>query len=258
MSNHKYKLHILVPYRDRETHLKKLLPRLQSYLTRLYHVWVIEQDDDELFCRGQLFNAGFLELVKRGLINDQDDVVLHDVDNLPIMGAGANYGPVKQGTIRHMFGGKRNWACIGGVALLKASDFSKINGFSTRFHGYGKEDNDFYNRVKQSKLLIDRSTCSYRFENQNSPIRRSMPARRNAPGRRHLYRKRLHKPRFEELAHTRPSDKELSQNIPTLLETEKNPKLQQQEGLNTTEYIVNEFNPIDDKVTKILIKLKHG
>jgi hypothetical protein len=232
MSSHKYKLHILVPYRDREAHLKKLLPRLQSYLARPYHVWVIEQDDDELFCRGQLFNAGFLELVKRDLISDQDDIVLHDVDNLPIVGAGATYKPVKQGTIRHMFGGKRNWTCIGGVALLKASDFSKINGFSTRFHGYGREDNDFYNRVKQSKLSIDRSMCSYRFENQNLP-------------------------RFEELAHARPTSKDRLKNVPVLAEISKNPKLQQQEGLNTTKYTVNEFTPINDKATKILVKLKY-
>ena len=77
------KLGIIVPYRDREEHLSRFIPEIQSHLEKTsiddYEVFVINQDNDLPFNRGWLCNIGFT-LAKNAKC---DYVCFHDVDMLP-------------------------------------------------------------------------------------------------------------------------------------------------------------------------------
>ncbi len=60
--NDSHFLGIIVPYRDRETHLKKFVEHMNAFLIkakRNFEIFVIEQSGTKLFNRGALFNAGF-------------------------------------------------------------------------------------------------------------------------------------------------------------------------------------------------------
>ena len=69
---------ILIPYRNREEHLKyfikNTIPYLKQYLNP-FKIIIIEQNNDRLFNRGKLLNVGFLEYFKEGKY-----FFTHDVD----------------------------------------------------------------------------------------------------------------------------------------------------------------------------------
>jgi hypothetical protein len=76
-----HKLAIVVPYRDREEHLRVFLPHMKSYLDKqnvLHNIYIIEQEFGKPFNRAKLLNIGFLEAD-----SDCDYFVFHDVDMLP-------------------------------------------------------------------------------------------------------------------------------------------------------------------------------
>ena len=80
------KLAIIVPYRDREVHLKQFIPHLRAYFARDkmdkridYRVMIVEQEPGYQFNRGALKNIGFLLLE-----SDADYTCFHGVDYLPI------------------------------------------------------------------------------------------------------------------------------------------------------------------------------
>ena len=91
------RLAIIIPYRNREEHLKRILPHLVTFFERdrfaraiPYEVHIVEQAPGKLFNRGALINAGFA-LAHR----NADYVVLHDVDYLPVW---ADYSRVHEPT----------------------------------------------------------------------------------------------------------------------------------------------------------------
>jgi hypothetical protein len=58
------KLAIVVPYRDREEHLKKFLPAMKKcdFLNDIdYEILIVEQEDGKPFNRGKLLNVGAIE-----------------------------------------------------------------------------------------------------------------------------------------------------------------------------------------------------
>ena len=67
---------IFIPYRNRKEHLDILLDNLSKYNTINIHI--LEQDNNNLFCRGKLFNIGIKEF-----INKYDYFIFHDVDLIP-------------------------------------------------------------------------------------------------------------------------------------------------------------------------------
>jgi len=228
-------LHVIIPFRDRENNLKKLLPSLKKNISRKYKVWIIEQYDKKLFHKTFLLNSGYKEIKKRGLIQKNDDIVLHDVDNLPLNCA--DYSKCTKGTVRHLFAGKPGWKTLGGVVLINSSDFEKVNGYSNKFIGYGLEDNDFYDRVNRVSLLIDSDNATYRFNNPNKKC-------------------------FEEIQHDKKKIKIetnlnrneiIKNNEKVLKENRKNPKLQHKEGLNTVNYKILSEEIIDNNTIQLKI-----
>ena len=74
---------VIIPYRDRATHLAVWLSHLHPVLARQqrdYQVFLVEQVDDFPFNRGALLNIGVIEAAKLAQFSC---FVLHDVDMVP-------------------------------------------------------------------------------------------------------------------------------------------------------------------------------
>lgn len=74
---------VIVPYRNRETHLEVFQRFFHNYLRRQqihYKVFIVEQNDTKPFNRGKLFNIGSKYASKLGF----PCLILHDVDLIPM------------------------------------------------------------------------------------------------------------------------------------------------------------------------------
>uniref|UniRef100_A0A8C5TEN5 Beta-1,4-galactosyltransferase n=1 Tax=Malurus cyaneus samueli TaxID=2593467 RepID=A0A8C5TEN5_9PASS len=152
------KVAIIIPFRNREEHLKYWLYYLHPVLQRQqldYGVYVINQDGEEEFNRAKLLNIGFAEALKE---YDYDCFVFSDVDLIP-MDDRNTYKCYSQP--RHLsvsmdkFGFRLPYnQYFGGVSALSKEQFTKINGFPNNYWGWGGEDDDIYNRAKDQRGLV--------------------------------------------------------------------------------------------------------
>lgn len=82
--NSKYRVAIIVPYREREQHLPIFLKNIHPFLMKQqidYGIFIIEQSGDDAFNRAKLMNVGFVEAIK---MYNWDCFIFHDVDLLPV------------------------------------------------------------------------------------------------------------------------------------------------------------------------------
>ncbi|KAG9331127.1 hypothetical protein JZ751_019975 [Albula glossodonta] len=120
----RWKVAILVPFRNRHEHLPILLRHLIPMLQRQrlqFGIYVIEQTGEQAFNRAMLFNVGYSEAL---MDQHWDCMVFHDF--------------------------------FGGVSGLTVRQFRKINGFPNGFWGWGGEDDDLWNRVKFAGYNVSR------------------------------------------------------------------------------------------------------
>lgn len=171
---------LVVPFRDRGTHLEKFRERIEELVETwnrkdVKHYWmvfIVEQFDNELFNRGWLFNVGFtyaMDLSRKNSI-PFDCVVMHDVDILPtpVVDYGWCLWPNQlSGEIECWQNSVPYQDSTGGVISMSPAHWNKINGFSNEYQGWGGEDDDLYLRLKQNKLL--RGSC-HTFCDQKSLI----------------------------------------------------------------------------------------
>ncbi|KAK6035860.1 N-acetyllactosaminide 3-alpha-galactosyltransferase [Cooperia oncophora] len=74
---------VIIPYRDRQSHLRILLNNMHRFLTKQkldYSIIVVEQIENQTFNRAKLLNVGFMEANK---IYKWQCYLFHDVDLLP-------------------------------------------------------------------------------------------------------------------------------------------------------------------------------
>ncbi|XP_048840232.1 beta-1,4-galactosyltransferase 5 isoform X1 [Brienomyrus brachyistius] len=156
----RWKVAILIPFRNRHEHLPILLRHLVPALQRQrlqFGFYVIEQVGTEAFNRAMLFNVGFREAMKD---LDWDCMVFHDVDH--ILENDRNYYGC--GEMPRHFAVKLNkysymlpyTEFFGGVSGLTVEQFRKINGFPNAFWGWGGEDDDLWNRVQFAGYTVSR------------------------------------------------------------------------------------------------------
>jgi hypothetical protein len=144
------KLSVVIPYRDRENALKNIVPSLQNYLSKQvedFEIIIIEQDNKEPFNKGLLNNIGFSK-------STGDYVCFHDVDLIPEL---ADYSYPKNPTHMSSHCSQFNYINIpdkimGGVILFTREHYKKVNGYSNEYVGWGKEDDDLYERCVKEKL----------------------------------------------------------------------------------------------------------
>ena len=81
----RYKVAIIVPYRNRETNLKIFIRHMHPFLIKQqldYGIYLVEPLQNITFNRGLLMNIGFIESLK--LTNNKwDCFIFHDVDLIP-------------------------------------------------------------------------------------------------------------------------------------------------------------------------------
>jgi N-terminal region of glycosyl transferase group 7/N-terminal domain of galactosyltransferase len=163
-------LGVVIPYRDREQHLKELIPHLISFFRRDRFNSVIkplivvsEQNDDRKFNRGRCCNGGFLAVEQYC-----DYVCFHDVDYLPIW-ADYSYAPRPTQIIRWGMDGRpirvgpnnKLWVVanstefLGTIFVVDNSQFRAVNGFSNLYEGWGSEDTDLKERFIVLGLTLD-------------------------------------------------------------------------------------------------------
>jgi len=157
--DHKKKLSVIVPYRDRKSHLHEFVSKIPGVLDKQnidYKITIIEQDDKKQFNKGTLNNIGFLET------KDHDYFCFHDVDMLPIK---ADYGYSNKnmsefGIAIHVakyveqFGFEELPGYFGGVVLIDKLAFELINGYSISYWGWGIEDDDFHRRCYSNSRIV--------------------------------------------------------------------------------------------------------
>ncbi|XP_075234413.1 beta-1,4-galactosyltransferase 1-like [Lycorma delicatula] len=154
---------IIVPYRDRLSHLQIFIAYMHPFLQLQklsYQIFIIEQSDKRPFNRGKLFNVGFTEAEK---LSDFPCYIFHDVDLIPqnlYNVYGCTQLPRHMSSYIDVFDYKLPYDVIfgGAVAILK-DQFLCANGFSNNFFGWGGEDDDFYNRVTRNGTRI----CRYEY-----------------------------------------------------------------------------------------------
>ena len=151
------RLTIVIPFRDRDEHLRELLPPLTKTLTEqciAHRILVVEQDSGGLFNRGRLINAGILHAAAQS-----DYYCLHDVDAVPVA---ANYRCPSQPlrlvhTIHNAEGeAQRTDYYFSGVVSVRKQQVFAANGYANEYWGWGKEDDDFFLR-----LLLAGYLCFY-------------------------------------------------------------------------------------------------
>ena len=156
------RLTIVIPFRDRDDHLRQLMPSLVEVLRRQqvrYHVLVVEQEAPGLFNRGRLINIGIQESAARS-----DYYCIHDVDAVPIV---ANYQcpsqPLRLVTTIADAGAelqRPSHYFSGAISIGKDQVFA-ANGYSNEYWGWGKEDDDFFFR-----LLLAGFVCFFDTQGQ--------------------------------------------------------------------------------------------
>ncbi|XP_038849693.1 beta-1,4-galactosyltransferase 1-like [Salvelinus namaycush] len=154
------KVAIIIPFRNRDEHLKFWLYYLHPILQRQqldYGIYVINQDGDEIFNRAKLLNVGYTEALKE---YDYGCFVFSDVDLIP-MDDRNTYKCFSQP--RHLsvsmdkFGFRLPYnQYFGGVSSMSKEQFLKINGFPNNYWGWGGEDDDIFNRLSSRGMTISR------------------------------------------------------------------------------------------------------
>ncbi|XP_065834970.1 beta-1,4-galactosyltransferase 2-like [Oscarella lobularis] len=149
---------VIIPFRDREAHLKVflhyMLPMFKRQLLE-FRIYVIEQADKRVFNRGAIFNVGFIEAMKD---MKYGCVALHDVDliaeNDHNMYACPGDKPLHLSALIHRYGHEWRpyYSNFGGAAILTTDQYKTVDGFSNVFWGWGGEDDDMNLRLARHKV----------------------------------------------------------------------------------------------------------
>ena len=152
----------IVPYRNRVQH-KFFFSKYMSFILedkQDYEIYFSHQCDARTFNRGAIKNIGFIAAKNKYpehyknitfIFNDVDTVPFHKIFDYE----------TTHGVVKHYYGFKY---ALGGIVVMKGSDFEKTNGFPC-FWGWGMEDTVIQKRCEAVGLKIDRSI----FYNIGSP-----------------------------------------------------------------------------------------
>lgn len=144
----------IVPYRNR-VQQKFFFEKYMSFILEGesdYEVYFSHQCDTRSFNRGATKNIGFLAVKEKYPTEYQDmTFIFNDVDTIPFNKIFDYH--TTPGIVKHYYGFKYS---LGGIVVIKGSDFEKINGYPN-FWGWGNEDNCLQKRCIRNNIVIDRS-----------------------------------------------------------------------------------------------------
>lgn len=156
---------IVVPYRNRQTHLRALLYHLHPFLQRQqvhYGIYIVHQSGNSTFNRAKLLNVGVREALKE---ENWSCIFLHDVDLLPENDHNTYtchpHYPTHQSVAMDKFRYRLPYSqYFGGVSAVTPEQYLKMNGFPNQYWGWGGEDDDIAARVRLSGMKIMRPPSS--------------------------------------------------------------------------------------------------
>ena len=168
---------ILIPYRNREENLKQLLNTINKKNNDSYEadIYILEQENTDLFNRGRLLNSGF-----KILLENYDYFIVHDVDLIPEDFA----------TYRHKYNISTHLSCycsqfnyklldnkpyeesemFGGIVAFPKKEVIESGGFSNIYEGWGCEDNDLFKRIKNKTRFPWKYFSQGHERNQNDEL----------------------------------------------------------------------------------------
>ena len=152
----------IVPYRNRIQH-KFFFSKYMSFILETdedYEIYFTHQCDARTFNRGAIKDIGFIAVRNKYPEHYKDiTFIFNDVDTIPFTKI-FDY-ETTHGVVKHYYGFKY---ALGGIVVMKGSDFEKTNGFPC-YWGWGMEDNALQKRCEAVGLRIYRSV----FYNIGSP-----------------------------------------------------------------------------------------
>ena len=176
---------IIIPYRDREEHLRTLLPRLTTlFEAKDYEIIVAEQVDEGKFKKNILYNTAAQYATKDLLVFHDvdyyptDDVDYHTTKEVPmypvrqVIFLGEDNNPLP---IEEVPAGYRSFSTdvgdhSGGVFVLSRHLFDTIGGFNPFYFGWGKEDDDTRDRVRAAGYNWNRNGSGLFLAMYHKPI----------------------------------------------------------------------------------------
>lgn len=173
------KIAIIIPFRsasknvnlDRELQLSFFLNELIPFLRKqhlIFKIFVINQSNTDAFNRAKLLNIGILQAHQN--FPNFDCFLTHDIDRLPV-NLNLSYACSDNNQPFHYtsFGGD-----FGGVGNINFETFSKINGFSNNFYGWGGEDQDIgWRLIEARKIASKRLAYLLNMDSKNKILEKS-------------------------------------------------------------------------------------
>uniref|UniRef100_A0A915A0Q4 Beta-1,4-N-acetylgalactosaminyltransferase n=1 Tax=Parascaris univalens TaxID=6257 RepID=A0A915A0Q4_PARUN len=155
----RYKVAVIIPFRDRQTHLTRLIDFLVPMLKRQlldFRFIVTEQYGQDLFNKGRIMNAAFRLAERLGV----DCVIFHDVDMFPQDDHNSYGCPTSPRHIGAFVSnlGYQLWykEIVGGVLAISMDDYRAVNGYSNMYWAWGGEDDDMGKRILSRNVTIER------------------------------------------------------------------------------------------------------
>ncbi|CAH8648891.1 unnamed protein product [Schistosoma curassoni] len=180
------KLAVIVPYRNRDIHLRMFLGHMHAFLRNqllMYTIFVINQDGETHFNRALLLNVGFIESKR---VTNFDCFIFHDVDLLPEDDRNS-YRCANQPRHLSVAVDKFNYrlpylTIFGGAVAFTKKQFEKVGGFSNMYFGWGGEDDDLYARVvyhNYSVMRYPEEIARYRMISHKKDLNNPVNPKRN-------------------------------------------------------------------------------
>jgi len=152
-----HKLCIIVPFRDRFEELLEFAPYMKNFLQLQgveNEIYVINQADKYRFNRAYLINVGFRESS-----DTCDYIAMHDVDLMPqnpaLLYRFPDKGPLHISS--NELHPKYDYPTfIGGILLISRKHYKQLDGMSNKYWGWGLEDDEFFVRMRQANMVIER------------------------------------------------------------------------------------------------------
>ncbi len=154
-----YKLAFIVPYRNREHHLKQFVLHYKKLFPDS-DIYIVHQLGNAPFNRGMLLNVGFLYAEQKASAFD-----LCDIDMLAVEGHVDYTFP---NVVTHLASAAFQFGYtmpypnyFSGHVLLTAEHMRSVNGFYNDYPGYGCEDDCFYRSFIQKNFPVERRYGRY-------------------------------------------------------------------------------------------------
>lgn len=152
-NNNKVNIAIIIPYRDNFIELNKLIKYFKNFKLEKnynYDLYIIDQNNYDLFNKGLLLNIGYYISNKN---NNYDRYLFHDIGYYPSEKMFNLYFENININIYYTYSLYSNKNFIKGVFGLNNYTINKINGFSNIFFGNGIEES-IYNRFINCNINI--------------------------------------------------------------------------------------------------------